>query len=80
VSHWKPRPGDAARLVVGTAEALAGEPGSGWAEALRRSMLALADEDDPRLAHPAAWASFVVLGEGGGAGTAAAGVGPATRA
>jgi hypothetical protein len=40
-------------------------PELGWAEALRRSMLALlADPEQPAFAHPAAWAPFVVVGEG----------------
>jgi CHAT domain-containing protein len=37
----------------------------GRAEALRRSMLALIDEGRLDEAHPAYWAPFVVVGEGG---------------
>ena len=40
-------------------------PKIGRAEALRRSMLALIDKGPERFAHPAAWAPFVVVGEGG---------------
>jgi hypothetical protein len=40
--------------------------GAGRAEALRRSMLAVMDSDArPYFSHPAAWAPFVVVGEGG---------------
>jgi hypothetical protein len=37
----------------------------GRAEALRRAMLAMIDKGEPRQAHPAYWAPFVVVGEGG---------------
>jgi hypothetical protein len=40
------------------------DPGLGRAEALRRAEMALA-EGDPVQAHPAFWAPFVVVGEGG---------------
>ena len=41
-------------------------PDLGRAEALRRSMLVLMnDTSDPSLAHPSAWAPFVIVGEGG---------------
>ena len=41
-------------------------PDLGRAEALRRSMLVLMnDASDPTLAHPSAWAPFVIVGEGG---------------
>jgi CHAT domain-containing protein len=36
----------------------------GAAEALRRAMLAMIDTGEPRQAHPAFWAPFVVIGEG----------------
>jgi CHAT domain-containing protein len=41
------------------------EPGVTRAEALRRAMLARIDQGG-RTAHPASWAAFVVVGEGGG--------------
>jgi CHAT domain-containing protein len=44
---------------------IARAPGIGGAEALRRAMLAKIDGGDRILAHPAAWAPFVVVGEGG---------------
>ena len=43
---------------------MSASPGAGRAEALRRAMLALIDEGG-RMADPAIWAPFVVVGEGG---------------
>jgi hypothetical protein len=37
----------------------------GRSEALRRSMVALIEKGQPQEAHPAYWAPFVVVGEGG---------------
>jgi CHAT domain-containing protein len=37
----------------------------GRAEAMRQSMLALIEKGEPQEAHPAFWAPFVVVGEGG---------------
>ncbi|WP_238364583.1 CHAT domain-containing protein [Mesobacterium pallidum] len=66
VSHWPVRDDVAARLTADTLARLAEDPGLGRAEALRRATLALmADGVDPSLAHPSAWAPFVVVGEGG---------------
>jgi len=64
VSHWPVRDDAAARL---TTQALAeAQDGVGRAEALRRSMLDLMeDSKDPTLAHPSAWAPFVMVGQGG---------------
>jgi hypothetical protein len=66
VSHWAVYSAAAERLTTGMFAELAREPGLGSAEALRRAMLALIDGGG-RLAHPAAWAPFVVIGEGGAA-------------
>jgi CHAT domain-containing protein len=46
------------------------EPSIGYAEAFRKSMLAMMDDSnwqDKKLpdAHPAVWAPFVLVGEGG---------------
>jgi CHAT domain-containing protein/tetratricopeptide (TPR) repeat protein len=63
VSHWAV---DSEATVALTTRMFdeAGK-GAGRAEALRRSMLALADHPtDPALRHPAMWAPFVVVGEG----------------
>ena len=66
VSHWAVYSAAAEQLTTRMFAELAREPGLGRAEALRRSMLALIDGGG-RLAHPAAWAPFVVVGEGGAA-------------
>lgn len=64
VSHWPVRDDAAARLTTAAFGELAKDPSIGKAEAMRRSMLALAaDPRDPTLAHPGAWAPFVVVGE-----------------
>jgi CHAT domain-containing protein len=67
VSHWAVISDAAERLTTGMFAELAREPGAGRAEALRRSAMALLDGGggDPLLSHPAAWAPFVVVGEGG---------------
>ena len=49
-------------LTQGMFEELKTNPEVGRSEALRRSMLALAANDN--YAHPAFWAPFVVIGEG----------------
>lgn len=67
VSHWPVVSDASVRLTTGAIEALASEPGIGRAEALQRAMLALLD--DPKLpaeySHPAVWAPFSLVGEGG---------------
>lgn len=66
VSHWPVRDDAAARLTTGTLSLIAADPGIGRSEALRRAMVSLMqDESDLSLAHPSAWAPFVVVGEGG---------------
>lgn len=63
VSHWPVRDDAAARLTTGAIAAMG--DGVGRSEALRRAMVALMeDETDPSLAHPSAWAPFVVVGAG----------------
>lgn len=66
VSHWAVESNAAARLTTGAIQAMARDPSTGRAEALRQSMLALAgDKANPHYAHPMFWAPFVVVGEGG---------------
>jgi CHAT domain-containing protein len=66
VSHWPVRDDAAARLTTVALDRLASGQARGRAEALRQSMLDLMqDESDPTLAHPSAWAPFVLVGEGG---------------
>jgi CHAT domain-containing protein len=55
------------RILKGAFEELKTALKIGRAAALRRSMLALIDKGPERLAHPTAWAPFVVVGEGGAA-------------
>lgn len=66
VSHWPVRDDAAARLTTTALDRLAAGAARGRAEALQQAMLALmADTADPTLAHPSAWAPFVIVGEGG---------------
>jgi CHAT domain-containing protein len=66
VSHWQVLSEATVRLITGTFAALAQDPSIGRAEALRRSMMTMLDPaSPPEFAHPAAWAPFVVVGEGG---------------
>ena len=66
VSHWPVRDDAAARLTTAAITMQDDNPDLGRAEALRRSMLVLMnDTSDPSLAHPSAWAPFVIVGEGG---------------
>ncbi len=65
VSHWPVRDDAAARLTTGALSAYAAG-GLRRAEALQQSMLAVMDDNrDPTLAHPSAWAPFVIVGQGG---------------
>ncbi|MCK6453864.1 MAG: CHAT domain-containing protein, partial [Alphaproteobacteria bacterium] len=67
VSNWYVASDAAVKLTTGAVAALDREPGIGRAEALRRSMLALLDDQrTPRqMTHPMFWAPFVLVGEGG---------------
>ncbi|HMO09099.1 MAG TPA: CHAT domain-containing protein, partial [Paracoccaceae bacterium] len=66
VSHWPVRDDAAARLTTGAFDRLADGRARGKSEALRLSMLALMEDGrDPSLAHPSAWAPFVLAGDGG---------------
>jgi CHAT domain-containing protein/tetratricopeptide (TPR) repeat protein len=62
-SHWYVDSEAAVSLVTGSFAELKRNPGLGRAEALRRAMLALVARGG-RMAHPASWAPFVVVGEG----------------
>lgn len=65
VSHWPVRDDAAARLTTDTIAAL-GKDKIRRSEALRQAMLGVMnDKRDPSLAHPSAWAPFVIVGEGG---------------
>lgn len=66
VSHWPVRDDAAARLTTATFAALSDGSARSKATALQQAMQALMmDESDPSLAHPAAWAPFALVGEGG---------------
>jgi tetratricopeptide (TPR) repeat protein/CHAT domain-containing protein len=66
VSHWSVDSAATVILITRAFSELKANPGIGRAEALRRAMLALIDGNEPLAAHPAYWAPFVVVGEGGG--------------
>jgi CHAT domain-containing protein len=53
------------KLITGALSRIAANKSLGRAEAMRQSMLALIDKGELREAHPAFWAPFIVVGEGG---------------
>src|SRR5215471_14324134 len=66
VSHWPVKSSAAVKLTTTAIAELKAHPEIGRAEALRRAMLALMqDKSEPSNAHPAIWAPFMVVGEGG---------------
>ncbi len=66
VSHWPVRDDVAGTLTTETLRKLGETPDLPRSEALRQAMLeVLNDTSDPTLAHPSAWAPFVVVGNGG---------------
>lgn len=65
VSHWPVRDDAAARLTTATLSRLSQEPELRKSVALQRAILELMhDRSDPTLAHPFAWAPFVLVGDG----------------
>ena len=66
VSHWAVNSDVTVKLITGAVSRLAADKTMGRAEAMRQAMLALIDNGGPE-AHPAYWAPFVVVGEGGAA-------------
>ncbi len=65
VSHWAVDSAATVRLVTMTFAQMKQTPGLGRAQAVRRSMVAMIDQGGHE-AHPAYWAPFIVVGEGGG--------------
>jgi CHAT domain-containing protein/tetratricopeptide (TPR) repeat protein len=65
VSHWEVASGPTVRLITKAIAELKANPKIGRAEALRRSMLSMIDTGKDYEAHPAFWAPFVLVGEGG---------------
>jgi CHAT domain-containing protein/tetratricopeptide (TPR) repeat protein len=64
VSHWSVWDDASAALTTGTLERLKAKKAVDRAVALQQTQLALmADKKQPRFAHPAAWAPFVLVGE-----------------
>jgi CHAT domain-containing protein len=66
VSHWEVYSDATVKLITAAIREMARDTKVGRAEAVRRSMLALIDKGgEPHEAHPASWAPFVVVGQGG---------------
>jgi CHAT domain-containing protein len=65
VSHWDVDSDAAAAIATGVFAALKADPGIGGSEALCRSLAAQIAKGGDN-AHPAIWAPFVLVGEGGG--------------
>ena len=64
VSHWAVPSEAAKRITTGMFAASDADQTIGSAEALRRSMSNLIDDDETTYAHPMFWALFMVVGEG----------------
>ncbi len=65
VSHFDVDSAATVKLIAGAIRRLAANKSIGRAQAMLQSMLALIDKGEPQEAHPAYWAPFVVVGEGG---------------
>jgi CHAT domain-containing protein len=66
VTHWPVYSDAAVQLTTRTFAELDRDPATGRAEGFRRAMVALMEDRSlPSNAHPAVWAPFVVVGEGG---------------
>jgi CHAT domain-containing protein/tetratricopeptide (TPR) repeat protein len=72
VSHWSVTSDAAVKLTTRAIAELKADPSIGHAEALRRAMQEMISNGPPSEAHPANWAAFVLVGEGGGQKIAAA--------
>ena len=64
VSHWSVDSAATVKLITHAVGATTRDKTLGRAESLRRAMLTMIDKGEPRQAHPAYWAPFVVVGEG----------------
>lgn len=71
VSHWEVDSAATVKLITSAVGAMAKDKSVGRAEALRQAMLSMIGSGHPLEVHPAYWAPFVVVGEGGGAGVRA---------
>lgn len=63
VSHWAVNSKATVSLITRAVAEMKGDPKIGRPEAMRRSMVELMEQGDN--AHPAYWAPFIVVGEGG---------------
>jgi CHAT domain-containing protein len=67
VSHWEVSSESTVKLITNAIAELNADPKIGRTEALQRSMLSMIDTGKNYEAHPAYWAPFVLVGEGGAA-------------
>jgi CHAT domain-containing protein len=67
VSHWEVSSDSTVRLITKAVAELKANPNIGRAETLQRSMLSMITNGKDYEAHPAFWAPFVLVGEGGAA-------------
>ncbi len=67
VSHWEVNSDATVRLITSAVRAISNDKSVGRAEAIRRAMLFMIDNDSLEEAHPSNWAPFVVVGEGAAA-------------
>jgi len=67
VTHWEVESDSAAMLTTRTVEAFARRPALGRAQALQQASLSLIDArgTPPHWSHPAYWAPFALVGDGG---------------
>jgi CHAT domain-containing protein len=65
VSHWAVDSVTTVKLITTAIGEMRRDAGIGRSEALRRAMLSLIDNGAPQEAHPAYWAPFIIVGEGG---------------
>lgn len=64
VSHWQVWDDVASRMSTTAVQNFQANASAGRGEALRQAMLAvMADTDEARFAHPAAWGAFILAGE-----------------
>jgi CHAT domain-containing protein len=64
VSHWEVDSEATVKLITSAVGTITRDSSMGRAEAVRRAMLSLIDNGEPREAHPTLWAPFVLVGEG----------------
>ena len=64
VSHWAVNSDAAVAITTGAVAAMKADPAIGRAEALHRALVAVMDRGGTS-AHPATWAPFVLVGDGG---------------